>query len=90
VEDEFKMRFRYFLLLNIPINKEKMDPGAFYLSAYNEIFLSTESPVFDRNRIYAGAGYKFSKMIRAELGYLNQLYEKTSRDQLNIILFVNF
>ncbi len=89
VEDKFNMRFHYFLLLNFPLNNENMDPGTFYLSAYNEIFLSTESPVFDRNRIYAGAGYKFSDTVRAELGYLNQLFEKTSRDQLNMILFVN-
>ena len=37
VEDDFKMRFRYFLSLNIPFKKS----SPFYFSAYNEIFLNT-------------------------------------------------
>ena len=76
VEDEFLMRLRYFLLLNIPINQPEMVDGVVYASAYNEIFLATESPVLDRNRIYAGFGYRFSKIFRAEAGYMVQLFEK--------------
>ena len=88
VEDNFKMRFRYFLGLKIPLSsKEKNN---YYLSSYNEIFLNTESPVFDRNRLYGGFGYHLSKTIRLEAGYMNQFFEKGNRDQLNIIAFVNF
>ena len=87
VEEEFKMRFRYFLAINIPFNKEKDN---IYFSAYNEIFLNTKTSIFDRNRIYAGIGYKINKNIRLEAGYMNQFFETTSRDQLNIISFVNF
>ncbi len=42
---------------------------------YNEIFLNTESSVFDRNRVFGGLGYKFSKRLRLELGYMNQFFE---------------
>jgi hypothetical protein len=31
-----------------------------------------------------------NKNIRLELGYINQFFETSSRDQLNIISFVNF
>ena len=90
VESDFKMRFRYFLAINIPIFSKGKDINSFYLSAYNEIFLNTESPVFDRNRLYGGLGYSLSESTRLELGYMNQFFENTSRDQLNMVAFVNF
>lgn len=88
VESEFKMRFRYFLGLKIPLgNKEE---NKYYISSYNEIFLNTAAPVFDRNRLYGGFGYHLNKNIRLEAGYMNQFFENGNRDQLNIIAFVNF
>lgn len=85
VEDDFKMRFRYFLSLNIPFKKS----SPFYFSAYNEIFLNTKSSIFDRNRLYGGIGYQLSGNIRLEAGYMNQFFETSSRDQFNLIAFVN-
>jgi hypothetical protein len=85
VEDDFKTRFRYFLGVNIPIKSSK-----YYVSGYNEIFLNGESTVFDRNRIYAGIGHQFNKNIKLELGYMNQVFQSSGRDQINIITFVNF
>ena len=85
IESDFKTRFRYFLSMNIPFKNSK-----YYLSAYNEIFLNGESNVFDRNRIYGGLGYQIGKGVKLELGYMNQVFETTSRDQINIITFVNF
>ncbi|MGB6267682.1 MAG: DUF2490 domain-containing protein [Olleya sp.] len=90
VEDDFKMRFRYFLAFNIPLQNNEDGNNPLYLSAYNEIFLNTKSSVFDRNRVYGGLGYKFSKAIRIELGYMNQFFENSGRDQINLITFVNF
>ena len=88
VESDFKMRFRYFLSLNIPINI--MQNNKYYLSAYNEIFLNTKTSVFDRNRLYGGIGYNINTAIRIEVGYMNQFFERSSKDQLNIITLVNF
>ena len=91
VESDFRMRFRYFLSLNVPICKnEEGEFNKWYLSSYNEIFLNTESSIFDRNRLYGGLGYRLNKKVRFELGYMNQFFETSSRDQLNIITFVNF
>lgn len=95
IEDDFRVRFRYFLNLNIPLGRKVLDENdidkrKLYLSAYNEIFLNGDSSIFDRNRVYGGLGYKFSKNVRVELGYLNQFFERSGRDQLNIITFVNF
>ena len=97
VESDFKARLRYFLALKIPLAKakkveegEEQQPSKFYLSAYNEVFLNTQSSVFDRNRVYGGLGYQLNKNVRIEAGYMNQIFEASSRDQFNLITFVNF
>ena len=88
IEDDYKMRFRYFLGFNIPLTKK--ESNSYYVSAYNEIFLNTESSVFDRNRVYGGLGYKVNKSLRIEAGYMNQFFESNNRDQFNIITYLNF
>lgn len=88
VEADFKLRFRYFLGLNIPLSKS--ESNSYYLSAYNEIFLNSQSAIFDRNRVYGGIGYKFNKSLRLEAGYMNQFFETSSRDQFNIVTFITF
>lgn len=90
VEEDFKLRFRYFLGLNVPLKSNESGASLFYLSAYNEIFLNSKSAIFDRNRLYGGLGYNVSKNVKIELGYMNQFFETTSRDQFNIITFVTF
>ncbi len=84
VESDFKMRFRYFLAIAIPIDEK------FYLSAYDEIFLGASSDPFDRNRLYGGLGYRATKQLRFELGYMNQFFGEGGRDQVNIIAFGSF
>lgn len=86
IEDDFKMRFRYFLGLNIPI----ANASKYYFSAYNELFLNTENVIFDRNRIYFGLGFKVNDSIKIEAGYMSQLFETSSRDQLNVMTFITF
>lgn len=86
VEDVFKMRFRYFLGINVFLNKEK----TMYTSIYNEIFLNTKEVVFDRNRLYGGMGYRLNETFRLELGYMNQFFNNGSRDQINLMTFVSF
>jgi len=90
VESDFKMRLRYFLAFKVPLIKTEAVPAKMYLSAYNEVFLNTESSVFDRNRVYGGFGYQFNKNVRIEAGYMSQIFENSSRDQFNLITFVNF
>ena len=84
------MRLRYFLAAKFPLIKVEDGQSKLYLSAYNEVFLNTNSTVFDRNRVYGGVGYQLNKQIRIEAGYMNQLFEASSRDQFNLITFINF
>ncbi|VAV85266.1 hypothetical protein MNBD_BACTEROID02-1571 [hydrothermal vent metagenome] len=90
IENDFKLRLRYFLGLNIPLSKKEIGNNTYYISAYNEIFLNTKTSIFDRNRVYAGIGYRINNSIKIEAGYMNQFFETTSRDQFNIITFITF
>ncbi len=84
VEEDFKLRLRYFLSVNVPLDED------FYLSAYNEIFVNVSENPFDRNRLYGGVGYRLGDKIRLELGYMNQFFATSGRDQVNIVCFANF
>ncbi|MFC3158277.1 Protein of unknown function [Chryseobacterium arachidis] len=89
LQDDFRMRFRYFLGLNIPINNKEMLPKTFYGSVYNEIFLHLNSPTFDRNRVYGALGYVINKNMRIEAGYMNQIQENRNRGQVQIGFYNN-
>jgi len=88
--EDFKMRFRYFLALNVPLNNATMAPKTIYLSAYNEVFLNAKAPVFDRNRLYGAGGYVINKRFRFELGFMRQLLTANSRNQFQVVVFGNY
>jgi hypothetical protein len=90
IEEDFKMRFRYFLGLNVPITKKEMVSHAVYLSLYNEIFIQPKSPVFDRDRVYGAIGYVFSSNLKVEAGMMAQLLESSDRAQFQIAVFNTF
>ncbi|MDM1556196.1 DUF2490 domain-containing protein [Chryseobacterium indologenes] len=89
LEDDFRMRFRYMLGVNIPITQKEMLPKTLYASVYNEIFLHFNSPVFDRNRVYGALGYVINKNMRIEAGYMNQIQENRNRGQIQIGFYNN-
>jgi hypothetical protein len=80
----FRMRFRYFLIVNIPLNMPEMKKNAIYLSAYNEVFINTSTWKFDRDRVYGAVGYCFTDFLRLEIGAMTQILANTSRTQIQI------
>jgi len=89
-EDDARLRLRYFLGITVALNHNQIVDNTVYLSVYNELFMNTKQTVFDRNRLYGGVGYRISKNVRTEIGYMNQRTNTVSRNQLNLIAFVNF
>jgi Protein of unknown function (DUF2490) len=87
--NDFQMRFRYFLGINIPINSKTFDTKTIYFSCYNEIFINKQKPLFDRNRLFAGIGYYINKNIKVETGFMAQTLENSNRNQFQIIIFNN-
>lgn len=87
--NDFELRFRYFLGINIPINKKTLDKNAIYFSSYNEIFINSEKPLFDRNRLYGALGFVINKNFKVEAGIMAQTLEKSNRNQFQIVIFNN-
>ena len=90
VADDIKLRFRYFLGINVPLISLNEDRNPLYVSIYNEIFINSVGNIYDRNRLYGGIGYKINDNIKMEFGYMNQFLSGRSRDQVNVLAFVNF
>lgn len=89
LQDDFRMRFRYYLGFNVPVTSKEMLPKTLYISAYNEIFLHLDSPVLDRNRVYGALGFVINKNMRIEAGYMNQIQENKNRGQVQIGFYNN-
>lgn len=89
LQNDFRMRFRYMLGVNIPITQKEMLPKVLYASVYNEIFLNFNSPTFDRNRVYGALGYVINKNMRIEAGYMNQIQENKNRGQIQVGFYNN-
>lgn len=73
---DFRGRFRYCLFADIPLSSKQFDKNGIYLAVYDEVFLNISEEeslkVFDRNRAYAGVGYKLQKNLGIQLGYMRQ------------------
>jgi hypothetical protein len=87
---DFRTRFRYALFLTVPLNsKEVADKGSVYLQVYDEIFINGERVTpsmqfFDRNRFYAGLGFRIQKGLAIQLGFMEQTTNTISKGQLQV------
>jgi hypothetical protein len=88
-QDNFRLRFRYLLLLNVALNSKTIGDKTIYAAASNEVFLNGDSPVFDQDRLYGGVGYCFKKSLRLEIGYMQQFYEESNNGQI-VLTFLNW
>ncbi|MBT2560011.1 DUF2490 domain-containing protein [Pedobacter sp. ISL-68] len=92
-EDVFSQRFRYFFRLVQPLQKTQptFTKGPF-VALQNEVFLNLQnkdkinSSVFDQNRLYLAAGYRFSKQFDLEAGYMNQATHGVLNNTVNNII----
>jgi Protein of unknown function (DUF2490) len=89
IPNDFQMRFRYFFGINIPLNKKTMEKNAIYVSSYNEIFINSKKPIFDRNRLYGAIGFVIDKNFKIEAGFMAQTLENSNRNQFQIVIFNN-
>lgn len=85
--DEFQIRFRYSLALQVPLNHSSLIRNTVYLAASNEIFIKNTTSQFDRDRIYLALGYVINPYFRLEAGMMSQILESNHRNQFQIGLF---
>ncbi|MBB2146768.1 DUF2490 domain-containing protein [Pedobacter sp. LMG 31464] len=89
-DEIFAQRFRYFVRLIQPLqgNVDVFNEGAF-VALQNEVFFNIQNKeklnnsLFDQNRFYIAGGYRFSKKVDIEAGYLNQYTNGIARNTSN-------
>lgn len=88
----YRNRYRYRLILSVPINHKALDPNTFFASALGEVFFNNTEPNLERNRFSPTLGYKFSKQFTLQLGYMNQRNYAaiTSADKDFLIMIVTY
>lgn len=86
----YRNRFRYRINAIIPLNSTIVRNKTLYTSIYDEIFLNNRIPHFERNRIFAGLGYQFSKKFTLQTGWLNQYDYSLSKNTSKNFLQASF
>jgi len=92
--DLYSDRLRYFVRLQVPLAaaEGKNFTGGLYAAFQNEVFLhltarsELNGQWFDQNRAYAGLGFRISRQVDVEVGYLNQHLNGRSRDTDNQVV----
>ena len=71
-------RTRYLVRITSPITE------TWFISAYDEVFINLQEPVFSQNRLYAALGYVINKNIVTQVGYLKNHFTGKHYDRLQI------
>jgi len=89
VNDDYRNRFRYRLMLFVPLNKPKIEKGALFIGLYDEVFVNGKQTFFDRNRLYGALGYQFHKTAGVQVGILHQQVNDFGKWYLQFALVFN-
>jgi len=76
--DDTQHRARYFLRVTYPINNN------WFVTAYDEVFINLQEPLFGQNRLYGAIGYHITKNISTQLGFLKNHFTNRNFDRLQI------
>lgn len=89
VNKEYLNRFRYRIMLFVPLNKPSIETGTFFMGLYDEIFVNAQQTFFDRNRLYGALGYQIDKSTNVQLGILHQQVNDFNKWYLQFALIFN-
>lgn len=76
--NDTQYRMRYLLRLTYPITDK------WFVSAYDEIFINLQEPIFSQNRLYAAVGYTINKNISTQVGYLKNHFTGRNFDRFQL------
>lgn len=78
-------RIRYRLQARFSLNKPTIEPRAWFISAYDEVFYSWGPNITfrkpDQNRLYAAIGYQFNKKCSLQVGPFYQMWIKKNGEE---------
>jgi hypothetical protein len=78
----FSNRFRYNLLVQIPLKGKELKAKTPYLAIQDELFINAGknivNNIFDQNRLFVGFGYYFTDHFHIQIGYMNLFQQRPS------------
>lgn len=94
IPDNYKNRLKYRFALTLPVNRAELIPGCIYLSLNDELWMPQHGVVVEKNRLYAGLGYKLNTNASLQLGYINDdnytTHDHFIKNYLQIMVLYNF
>ena len=88
---DYSNRVRYRLQVTTPLNRLAMEPGAYFVNFYNELFLNFDDVrAFDQNRLYVAGGYQLTPFSNLQVGLLWQARSLSDFFRLQIFYTHNF
>jgi hypothetical protein len=86
IGDSYKNRFRYRLAFLTPFNTVRIVPGSIYLNLVDELFMPQNGLTVEKNRFYAGLGYKLNENVALQVGNMRDTdYKPDSRTRKNYV-----
>ncbi len=82
-ENTTEHRARYFLRVTYPLN------DAWFLTAYDEVFINLQNDFFGQNRLYGALGYHINSNISTQVGYLKNDFSVDTFDRFQVAVFIN-
>jgi len=76
-------RMRYLLRITYPI------ANTWFLTAYDEVFINLQEPIFGQNRLYGAIGNHITKDISIQVGYLKNHFTGVNFDRFQIGIWWN-
>ncbi len=67
----YRNRFRYRINTVTPILKTKGKSNLLHVLIYDEIFLTDDNPIFEKNRWFAGVTHSFNKYLGLQVGWIH-------------------
>lgn len=74
--DLYLNRFRYRLMVNVPLNKSEKVFASFYNEAFIEFGKNVKYHNPDQNRLFIGAGYQVNNKVTVTTGFLYHMLVK--------------
>ncbi|WP_262922075.1 DUF2490 domain-containing protein [Hymenobacter cellulosivorans] len=90
---EYQNRIRYQLALTLPLQGPRLEAGEWYLTGFDEVFLSfgrNVSKVFNQNRLAGGLGFQVQDNFRLEAVYLHQITQHAEDEPISGLPVVEF
>ena len=94
IPNNYKNRLKYRLALMLPVNKTELVAGSIFLSVNDELWFPQYGPFIEKNRLFAGAGYKLNPNTTFQVGCVSDNDYKpdshTLKNYLQIMVIYDF